>query len=406
MCNITKILKRYVATDIDTTNKLLGAAAIVVNKTGILYSGAAGKIDFPSDAPRFSLDTFGWIASMSKLITAVAVLQFVDQGILGLGEDLRPIVPELDGLEIIRGWHDDGLTPKVEKNVLPVTLRQLLSHTSGMTYDLLPGYPDLARYNEYINRTDNTFSFTKSGFLSVLTSAPGEAWSYGPGVDWVGQLIERISGKTLDVYLRERIFVPLGMETTVFFPEVPPSARAHETVLPLRMEDGLLGPMNAPMPAVQEFKSGGAGLSSTASDYARFLRALLAGELLGERMMELLFTSCVDDGESIRERLSSWAPGFCKQFDEGTPMGQALGGVVTLRDIRGKRRARSMAWGGASNSQWWIDRKTGVACVLFVNQWPWGDEVVGRLWDELERAVYKDISLGGNGGSRFGRAKL
>lgn len=94
-----------------------------INHTvGVLHSGAAGKIDFQSDATPFSVDTFGWIASMSKLITTVAAMQIVEKGIVDLEEDLRPLVPELDALEIIRGFHDDG-KPKVDKNVLPVTLR-------------------------------------------------------------------------------------------------------------------------------------------------------------------------------------------------------------------------------------------------------------------------------------------
>lgn len=388
---ITRVLEKYVASDGVTTNKLLGAAAIVVDKNGVLYSGAAGKNDFSPNASPFSLDSFGWIASCTKLITSTAAMQLVQEGRVGLDEDARRMVPELDTLQILRGFDGSGI-PVVENNTSPVTLRHLLTHTMGMIYE--PGTPDLIRYNAYINRTESAFNFTRKGYLPALIRAPGEGWQYGASLDWAGQLIERVSGKGLDSYMAQRIFKPLRMHSTAFFPEVPRQAAGHEIVISNRMANGSLAlmPREAALPPTQEMLSGGAGLTSTARDYGVFLSALLRGTLVGRKTLDEMFSPQLTDAQ--REHLAkdpNTGGGSMIGIPQGTPISHGLGGVMNLVDIPGKRMAGSMSWGGASNPRWWVDRKSGVACVLFVNHMPWGDQVVIDLWNELERSVYEAL---------------
>lgn len=292
MNTITTILEAHVVgSDGDTVNKLLGAAAVVVDRHGVLYSGAAGKINLSSEARPFTVDSFGWIASLSKLVTTTLAMQLVEEGVLALDEDLRPLVPELNALRILRGFDDDG-KPKVEKNAAAVTLRHLLTHTCGLTcepFDTRGGF--LNRYNQHIGRTQTASDCTKSGLLSgtTLTFAPGESWSYSQGIDWTGYLIERVTGKSLEECLRERVFEPLGMKSTAFFPDVPVGARGKEIALPCRQEDGSLVPLELPLLANQEYKMGGIRLCSTARDYGALLKALHAGDLLKESALDEMF---------------------------------------------------------------------------------------------------------------------
>lgn len=314
---------------------------------------------------------------------------------LALDQDLRPLVPELNSLQILRGFDDDG-EPRVEKNTAPVTLRHLLTHTCGLTseyFDTGEGF--LLRYNKHIGRTQTASSCTLSGLLSgtTLTHVPGESWGYSQGIDWAGYLIERTAGRTLKECLSERVFRPLGMKSTVFFPEVPAVTRGKEMAFPCRQKDNSLVPMERPTPAIQEYKMGGTGLCSTARDYGVFLKALLAGDLVKESTLDEMFRPQLNEGQrdDLERALGQWRNGFLMGIPEGTSLSHGIGGLMVLEDLPGKRRAGSMDWSGVSNPRWWIDRKTGVACVMFTNQWPWGDKVVGKLWDALERGVYEAL---------------
>lgn len=160
----------------------------------------------------------------------------------------------------------------------------------GMTYE--PGTPDLIRYNACINRTESAFDFTREGYLPALIRAAVVGWQYGASLDWAGQLIERVGGKGLDSYMAQRIFGPLRMRSTAFFPEVPRQAAGHEIVISTRTENGSLAlmPREPALPPTQEMLSGGAGLASTARDYGVFLSALLRGTLVGKKTLDEMFT--------------------------------------------------------------------------------------------------------------------
>lgn len=106
-----------------------------------------------------------------------------------------------------------------------------------------------------------------------------------------------------------------------------------------------------------------------------------------------------DLGEALG---GQWRSGFLMGSLEGTPLSHGIGGLVVLEDLPGKRRAGSMDWSGVTNPRWWVDRKTGVACVMFTNQWPFGDKVVGKLWDALERGVYEALRTDKVAGEQMG----
>lgn len=231
--------------------------------------------------------------------------------------------------------------------------RHLLTHTLGMAYEF-PGTPDLMRYNAYIGRSDHLGNFTKAGFLPALIAAPGEGWAYGAAIDWAGKVIEHVTGLPLDAYFKQHFFDPLGMSSTAFFPEVPAVAAGHQTDLPTRGSDESLIPCPSLQPLTQDFTSGGAGLASTASDYAKFLIALIGGKLVSEQTLAEMFRPQLNEAqrEHLVKQTNLDRSGFVMGFPEGTPMDHGIGGVMNVEDIPGKRKAGSISWSGATNPRW------------------------------------------------------
>ncbi|KAL3954954.1 hypothetical protein ACCO45_010517 [Purpureocillium lilacinum] len=385
MADLDGILRRYTVHDDDTKDRLLGGAFVAVNKDGVICSGAAGRIDFDRDAKAFAGDTFTWVASLTKLPTITCVMQLVEKGVVKLEDDIRQVVPELGKLQILKGF--DGDQPILEDNTKPITLRMLLSHVSGLGYDTRD--PDTIRWAKAIGRTGNHLAFNLSGFSTPFN------WQYGSGVDWAGIALERLTGQTLGAYMQAHVFDPVGMKDSGFWPERLPDTEPRTAPGSLRQDDGTLAPFRMPLPKEHDLEGGGAGLHTTADDYARFLRAFLAGELLTEESMRTMFTPQLDERQRAGLERTAYDPArqseYAPEFPTGLPISSGIGGLLNLEDVPGKRRKGSMMWTGACNSRWWVDRETGVAGVMIVNCFPWGEPVNGKLYDELERAVYKSI---------------
>jgi CubicO group peptidase (beta-lactamase class C family) len=225
-----------------------------------------------------------------------------------------------------------------------------------------------------------------------MVSDPGTRWEYGINIDWVGALVARLSGQSLESYVRERILDRLGMADTGYVPgEAQLPRRAHRHV---RQPDGSLvaSPLDPP-PRPPSFNGGG-GLHSTGPDYVRFLRMLLGGgELEGVRILRPETVA-----EMARNQLGELQAGVMESFDPtlsyhvelfpGMPKRWGLGGLITTRDVPGGRRAGSWAWAGLYNTYFWLDPTEGVAGVLLTQVLPFADPVVLELLGEFERAVY------------------
>ncbi|KAM5342012.1 hypothetical protein ACJ41O_015043 [Fusarium nematophilum] len=329
---------------------------------------------------------------MTKIITATSVMQVVDKGLIGLDDDVRPLVSELAGAQILRGFNERD-QPILEPNSDAITLRQLLCHASGMGYDALD--PDLSKWAKVTGRTATSIDQTREGWNTPLKFRPGESWLYGSGIDWAGQVLEEVTGQSLGAYMSENVFKPLGMKDTTFRRGLIADELAGRLIeLTYRNSDGSLvsGPMVAP--ENPPLDSGGAGLFSTAQDYIKILQAILAagegkGTLLSREAVDEMFRPQLNDARTQTLRAS--VPEVVT-FLGGVPLEHGINGVINMVDVKGKRGKGSMSWSGMSNSQWWIDRDAGVAAVLFVNVIPQppaqGDKTVLELYDELERAVY------------------
>ncbi|ORY62391.1 beta-lactamase/transpeptidase-like protein [Pseudomassariella vexata] len=397
MEKLDHILQSHVVAPDETEvkNKLLAAGLILVDRNGILYSNAEGRLGFDANSPAYTTDSMSWIASMTKLITATCVLQLVERGLVGIDEDVRPKVPQLAAMQILRGF-DDHDQPILEDNTKPITVRHLLSHTLGLGYDLAD--PDLNKWSASVGRTDNNLHWTLAGFMTPLKFAPGEGWYYGAAYDWAGHLLTIITGQPLSVYMQKHIFDALGMDSTTFWPKqiLGSGDRMLQFAFRDDSQDGdpkVLEPGPTPLPEEHEMESGGAGLFSTPGDYAKFLHATLTHKLLSKETTNLLFEPQLNETQrGMLAAIADWAhEAFTPEFPLGVKLDHGLGGVINVEDVEGKRRRGSMMWSGMSNGRWWIDRETGVAAAIFTCVLPHGNKVLTEIWDEVERFVYGEL---------------
>lgn len=339
---------------------------------GVLYEGSAGRTRLPVDSPPFGTDSVTYMASMTKMITAACAMQLVDRGQIGLDDDVRPLVPELAGLPILTGFAADGADgsegrPLLRHNPHPITLRHLLTHTSGLAYAAMD--PDLQRWARHARRDVNSLLCTLDSWAAPLKFPPGGGgrWCYGTSVDWAGQVVERVAGCGLGAHARAGVLGPLGMTRTGFrrgavLPGGGDDRRRYAPGSVRVAGTGELADGRPPIVDDPPVESGGAGLYGCAADYARFLRALLAalagGErdgrllLLSKKAVDEMFTPQLDDGQREELRKMVAAAGMAPEFPVGTPMDHGLSGVINTEDVPGKRRKGSMMWAGQCNARW------------------------------------------------------
>ena len=367
--------------------RIVGAVALVADRNGATYTHAAGARTAGGDAA-MDTGTVFWIASMTKAVVSVAALQLVEQGRLSLDGDLSDLLPDLKGLEVLEGMGADG-KPRLRPAQGVVTLRQLLTHTSGFGYGFTS--PELAAYGQTPGAA-NPNDGSRAGHRQPLLFDPGQGWVYGIGIDWVGIAIEAASGQRLDAHLADHVFKPLGMADTGF--ELSPEQQVRKAGMHGRGPDGALAPMPFAMPANPEVLSGGGGLYSTAGDYGRFLRMLLNGGALdGARVLSEASVAALGQVQTGARRAGSWtsAMSFLSHDIDLFPGMHTGWGLATLinpdRSPDG-RGAGSLAWAGLGNTYYWADPAAGKAGVMLCQMLPFGDPDVLALFARLERDAY------------------
>jgi CubicO group peptidase (beta-lactamase class C family) len=366
---------------VTANGSLHGVAATVVGRGGVLYEGAAG------DA---GSDTMFRNASMTKPVATTAALQLVEQGRVDLDATVASIVPEFAELQVLDGF--DGGEPVQRAPKTQATVRQLMNHTSGCGYHFLNaklltycterGFPDV-------------LTGIKQSISAPLVHDPGTVWEYGVSTDWVGMVVEAVSGQTLGDYLAEHVYGPLGMTDSTFAPTDEQRAR----LLPVlaRAADGGLVETELDLPVVPEWDSGGHGSYGTIADYGRFVRAWLnGGELDGVRILEeeTVELALQDhlDGVPLPKKLEPTIPELANPVELlDVPQGWGLGFHVYLVDLPGMRGAGSGDWSGLYNSFFWIDRKAGIGAVIATQLLPFFDDKVVETILGFEAAVYAEL---------------
>jgi len=352
--------------------RVAGVITLMARRGKLVDLTAYGYQDLEQKTP-MRTDTIVRFYSMSKTITSVAVMMLVEEGKIALGDPIGNYLPELADLKVCVGGTPDE--PELVDAVRPVTVKHLLTHTSGMTY----GSPDegasvVSRL--YARPQNDPFQVeslaemvTRMGALPLLHQ-PGEGWTYGVSIDVLGRLIEVASGSSFEEFLAERIFAPLGMVDTFF--EVPEDKRSRvATVYTFNPEKKQLvdatqtfdlsgkGEMVTPIP------SGGGGLYSTAGDYARFAQMLLnkgaLGEvrLLGKKTVELMFTN----------QLAHWDD---PTHDYSSSAGFGIGGAVQInlsqQDFMGS--IGSYGWSGYASTHYLIDPSEDLVMIYLSQHLP------------------------------------
>ena len=229
-----------------------GVVAIAATDEGILYEGSFGQRELDKDSPMTS-DTVVWVASMTKAMTAASAMQLVERGELDLDAPAADILPILEETQVLEGFDNAGV-PLLRPPRRRMTLRHLLTHTAGFSYEIWNA--DIAKYQKLTGIPSITTCENAALMLPLLFD-PGERWDYGINMDWVGKMIEAVSGQTLGEYFAEHLFAPLGMESTSF--KISSSQRRRLAGMHARGEDGELVVMPFEIPQEPEFQMGGGG---------------------------------------------------------------------------------------------------------------------------------------------------
>ncbi len=368
-----------------------GVVAIAVDRDGLTYEGAFGERVIGS-GPAMTPDTVGAIFSMTKAITGAAAMQLVEQGRLRLDTPASEVCPELGTLEVLEGFDADG-APITRPPASPITLRQLLTHTSGLGYDIWN--TDLGRWYETTG-TPSLFSLQKAALQTPLMFDPGTRWHYGIGIDWVGQMIEAVFGDTLGAYFDQHLTGPLGMTSTAFVHSASMLERASG--IHARLPDGSLMPLDLPAPENPEFEMGGGGLHGTMGDYGRFIRMILNdGELDGVRVLRpetVAAMSTNQIGELRVEKLVSANLAYSNDAElfPGEPKSWGLTFQINEIAAGTGRPAGTLMWAGLANSYYWIDRTNGIGGAYLSQILPFADAGSLELFTEFETAVYDGLT--------------
>ena len=364
-----------------------GVVALAADDGGVIYEGAFGVREIGTDAG-MSLNTVVRIASMTKAVTSVAVMQLVEQGRLGLDEPVRAVLPELATVQVLEGFDEAG-APRLRPPRRPITLRHLLTHTAGFAYDFTSA--DMLRYLKRAG-IPTIDTGKKACLVRPLVCDPGDRWHYGISTDWVGQVVERLSDQSLEVYFRQHILDPLGMSDTGFV--MRPEQRSRLAPRHARQCDGLLQVIPSGDPHEPEFFEGGGGLYSTGPDYLRFLRMLLGnGQLDG---VQVLRPETVAEmgrnqiGELTAGVITTAMPEVSNdaEFFPGMVKRWGLGAMITAEEAPTGRAAGSLTWAGIANTYFWIDPTRRVTGLLLTQILPFADAHVLELFAQFEGAIY------------------
>jgi methyl acetate hydrolase len=363
-------------------------AAIAASRDGVIYQGAAGPRDVSQGDP-VTTDTLFRIMSMTKMPCTVAALQQVEQGNLDLNAPVASYCPEFAGLQVLTGF--DGDTPVLRPPARQATVRNLVTHTSGLGYWFWSD--ELVRW-ESVTGVPNVVAGSAASFTAPLLADPGEAYIYGINTDWLGKVVEAVTGTGLDVAIKQGITGPLGMDQTTFL--MSDQQRPNSSPVHVKGEDGTWASIGEVLNQAPDYWAGGHGLYGPPSDYIKFQRALLrGGELDGTRILR---QSTVD--EAFRNQIGDLDfpaeiptadPASTCELNLGPGFKWGYGLLLNTSDIPGMRRAWSGAWAGLCNTHFWVDRTAGVCGSIYSNFLPFVTPEALKMYNDFERALYASL---------------
>lgn len=365
-------------------NQVPFVVGMTANAAGVTFSGAAGQAA-PGRAA--AADTVFRIFSMTKAVGSTAAMILIDRGELDFDTPVDSVLPEWGQLQVLDGW--DGDTPRLRAPRTRATLRHLATHTSGLEYEFWR--PEVA---DYLARTGrpSILAGTRAAMDYPLMTDPGTRWGYGPSIDWLGQVVEKVSGQRIDAFLKQNLFGPLGMTDTDV--EVRPHMAPRLAGVKARGENGQFGDFDLAPPSNPEVYGMGHALYSTPQDYLRFLRLFLnRGALDGARVLSEAGVARMlanHMGPLQFERMVTAAPPITADFDPfpGTVKTHSFGFMRNESDIPGRRRAGSQSWAGVLNTHYWFDPASDLAAVIMTQTLPFVEPPLMATYEAFERAAY------------------
>ena len=364
-----------------------GVVALVTNRERVLYQGAFGVADVATNRP-LTKDALFRIASMTKAVTSVALMQLIEQGRLGLDDPAEKYLPELVGLKAFESFDAATGAYAVRPVAKPPTVKHFLTHTSGLAYPFTS-----AIWRDFKPREGEKYPFG-----GPLLFDPGERWHYSTSTDVVGKLVEVVSGQKLEDYFRQHIFAPLKMDDTSYnVPEAKgPRLVAQQQRSGERMDGDIV--LQNPQPGLTiAAPIGGGGLASTAEDYGRFVRMLLnSGALDGTRVLKAETVALMGQNHIGAVSVPALKTALPRSadftfIDDGKDK-WGLGFLITTNQVPGKRSPGSLSWGGINNTFFWIDPARGVAGVIMMQYLPFADAKALAVYDAFERGTYQLVN--------------
>lgn len=360
------------------SQKIAGGVALIARNDQVIYYQSVGFSDRAKSDTLQKTDIFR-IASMTKPITTVAIMQLVEQGKLNVTDPVSKFIPEFAGAQVVENFSESDSSYTLRPANTEMTIHHLLTHTSGLAYGVFmpkagaiyaPFNPIQGWSIDSVFLADNAKVI---GRLPLLHD-PGTEWTYGISTDVLGRVVEVVGGLPLDVYFQKNIFEPLGMNDTHFFlPEEKASRLVQVWYRSGTVEESTLGFADYPVTGAKTYFSGGAGLSSTVADYYRFASALLnGGEWQGQRILKPETVALMASNQIEELSLS---PG--EQFGYGF--------AVQTEDGRLGRKKGRYSWGGYWQTTFWVDPSRDLVAILFTNVLPSGIE--GALFDRYELLI-------------------
>jgi methyl acetate hydrolase len=363
-----------------------GAVALVVDQHRVLYEGAAGKLDVARKIAMPQNAIFA-IASMTKPVTSVAIMMLYEQDKLKLDDPVSKYLPGFDNLRVITKFNEKDATYETRPAKQAITIRHLLTHTSGIAY----AFSNPIEYRL-------TQATKKNEWELPLVDDPGEKWNYSPSTRVLGMIVEKITGNSLETYYQEHIFKPLKMVDTSF---AVPAEKQSRVPRQYRHAGGSLQEVEpqavAPSKPTPPLRGDG-GLYSTAQDYGKFMQMILNGGRLGSAKI-LSESSVRMMGENqIGSIFVELQPDADKQRTKPFPLGAGhdkfgFGFQIASGDpqFANYRSPGSLSWAGIYNTEFWIDPVKKIGAVQMMQMLPFYDDGALRTLRNFEKLVYESV---------------
>jgi len=365
-----------------------GVVTLITDRKGVLYQSAFGVADVATGRP-LTQDALFRIASMTKPVTSVALMQLVEQGKIALDDPAEKYLPELKNPQVIESFNAATGDYKLRPASRPPTVRHMLTHTSGLAYPFTS-----AIWRDFKPRAGETYAFG-----GPLLFDPGERWNYSTSTDVTGRIVEVVSGQKLEDYFREHIFIPLKMNDTSYN---VPEAKGPRLVAQQQRDgaemDGAIVLQIPPLVGLTVSNPiGGGGLASTADDYGRFMRMFLNGGVLdGVRVLKAETVKLMEQNQIGAVSVPALKTALPRSADftfiaDGRDK-WGLGFLITVDQVPGKRSPGSLSWGGINNTYFWIDPARGIGGTIMMQYLPFADAKALAVYDTFERGAYQLVN--------------